>query len=326
MATDDNKPKIDPERLDTRVGGTRVDTLDGPKSGVTSSDIGGTGIEFDNAGGSKRTGIEAAFDEQEEKSIEEDLKAGDKEDDAEKKAEAKPVGEPDHEAPVPLPDFDDANEEVVAAYEERFLTPEGFPNQEALGAIIAANAAKEGGKPVLGDNEYAFLEKRGYPKAIVDDHIAGQIALQAKKEEAFQTYMGGPGAFEAMSEWASGTYTDAQKGRFNTIMNDREASEEAKQEQLDLLKSRFAAAGQKFTAPKKEAAPERRPAPPAPPKRALSPEVSTSSSAAAGGRAGPEPFRDAAEHRKAQAAAIREGDKSKIDLVRKRLQASTFWR
>lgn len=334
---EDKKPGIDPERLDTKVGGTRVDTLDGSKT-VTSSDIGGTGMEFDKEGGAKRTGIEAAFDgageadEQEEKDIEAGLKAGDKEEDAgeeAKKPEDKPEGEPDPNAPERLPDFDPetVTTEVLQAYEARYFTEDGKLNEDALAAVISANMAKEGGKPELGANEYAFLDKRlGLPKIIVDNYIEGAVALAARKEEAFNAYMGGPGAFDAMAEWASKSYTPEQKERFNTIMNDKKVSEAEKQEQLDLLKSRFAAAGQKFTPPKKTEEATRKGPPPAPVKRALSPPVSTSNSENAGGRAGPEPFKNADEHRKAQAAAIREGDKSKIDLVRKRLQASTFWR
>lgn len=328
----EKKPGIDPSRLDTKVGGTRVDTLDGPKSGVTSSDIGGTGIEFDKEGGAKRTGIDAAFDDAEEKDIEDSLKEGDKEEDAGEEAkteEDKPEGEPDPNAPEPLPEFDPANEEVAKAYEERYFTEDGKLNQEALAAVISANMTKEGGKPELNAGEYAFLEARlGLPRVIVDDHIKGTIALAAEKERAFNTYMGGEGAFEAMSAWAATAYTPEQKDRFNSIMADKTKTEAEKQEQLDLLKSRFAAAGQKFTSPKKDAGKEegRKAPPPAPVKRALSPPVTTSNSENAGGRAGPEPFKNAEEHRKAQAAAIREGDKSKIDLVRKRLQASTFWR
>lgn len=328
MADEDSKPKIDPARLDTQVGGTRVDTIDtarDPKAKTVSTDVGGAGIEFGTDGTTKRTGVEAAFDDNKDKAeedeLEADLKAGDEDDKVEDddKGEDAPA---DETAPEPLPDFDPENAEVLAAYEARYFKEDGTINEDALGAIVAAKVEK-GEAPELGANEYAFLEKRfGLPKVIVDDHIQGKIALQAERERAFNEALGGEAARPVKLDWAAKNYTDAQKERFKAAMQE---GGEAAREQIDLLNNRFEKAGGKVPAPAKgDAAKTNLPAPP--PRRPLSPQKSTAAAENPGGRAGIVPFANAEEHRKAQAAAIASGDKTKIDLVRKRVAASTFWK
>lgn len=55
----------------------------------------------------------------------------------------------------------------------------------------------------LSDGSYKELESMGYPKAIVDQFIAGQQAVMAREEQAVYDSVGGKQSYEQMVQWAS---------------------------------------------------------------------------------------------------------------------------
>lgn len=55
----------------------------------------------------------------------------------------------------------------------------------------------------LSDESYKNLEGMGYPKAIVDQFIAGQQAVIAREEQAVYDSVGGKDTYASMTQWAS---------------------------------------------------------------------------------------------------------------------------
>lgn len=55
----------------------------------------------------------------------------------------------------------------------------------------------------LSDESYKSLEGMGYPKAIVDQFIAGQQAVIAREEQAVYDSVGGKETYASMTQWAS---------------------------------------------------------------------------------------------------------------------------
>ena len=55
----------------------------------------------------------------------------------------------------------------------------------------------------LSDESYKNLEGMGYPKAIVDQFIAGQQAVMAREEQAVYDSVGGKETYANMTKWAS---------------------------------------------------------------------------------------------------------------------------
>lgn len=140
-----------------------------------------------------------------------------------------------------LPEFDIESEEVVKAYEAKYTHAEdGTLNLDAFNAELAANEAKDG-KPNVNEGSRKFLkEVYGVSDALIDRHIEGLVAIREAQDAAFYAKAGGQEVYEQMLGWATGDggYTPAQKERFNAAI--LKGGEEA-EEQIELLKTRFAA-------------------------------------------------------------------------------------
>lgn len=62
----------------------------------------------------------------------------------------------------------------------------------------------------LSDNSYGELEQMGFPRALVDQFIAGQQAVIAREEQSVFESVGGQSAYEQMIQWA-GSNLSAQE-------------------------------------------------------------------------------------------------------------------
>lgn len=237
--------------------------------------------------------------------------------DAKAPEETPPAGDAD--TSEPLPDFNPEDPEVTAKYDERYFTEKGL-NQDTLGQEVYANSQKEGGKPVLNEGTYKYLEaKLGVTRDMADAHIAGQIALKQQNDATFYGMVGGEEAWKAQLAWGSANYTPEQKARFRKAMD--AGGEEAK-EAAELLGTRFTKAGGKVPLPAETPAPVRagfgRPE-----RRAASPAKTTATAAGGGAGGTPaEPYADQKEYNAALKAAGR--DPAAQAKVRKRLAASPW--
>jgi hypothetical protein len=70
----------------------------------------------------------------------------------------------------------------------------------------------------LSDASYAELEKLGYPKATVDNYIAGQQAVAAQLAQQVFAVVGGQDKMQQMMTWAEGSFTPAEQTAFNEAM------------------------------------------------------------------------------------------------------------
>lgn len=329
MSTADDSNKAG---LEIVVGNNRgaatLDFTDGEAGTVKSSEVSGGGLDFEADGKVSRTGLgnrEAGEVEPEDDLEDEDL--GDDGDDK-KPAEGEEPGADDkteeETTEDDLGDFDPDNEETVSKFDAKF-TVEGEGggaeiNQAAFSAEVDADL-KAGGTGSLKPATYEYLKARfGVTKEYADSLIKGQLALRSQNEDAFYAKVGGAETYAKKLEWAKTGYTPAQKARFNAAVA---AGGEEAADALDLLNAKYAAAnkgaedGDGKDVGKRPGIGIRRPA---------SPKKSTTTSANPGGGTDLKPFADAEEHRKAQAEALKSGDKAKLDLVRKRLVKSTFWK
>lgn len=149
---------------------------------------------------------------------------------AEPTKEEQPPAQPNDSAKIEKPAETDA---------EKALSQVGLDFAE-----FSASYETNGGK--LTDADYAKLESKGIPKAIVDTHIQG---LQLIAQNAFNTavaHVGGAEQFNAMRNWAASTLTDAELSAYNTSVS---AGGESMKLALTGLKARFAEAS-KSTEPR----------------------------------------------------------------------------
>ena len=250
-----------------------------------------------------------------------DAAEGEDPDAAEKEAAE---GDTDGNAPEPLPDYDDANEEVKKAYEERYITADGTINEAAFG--LEAEQAEDGSYK-LKPNHYAFLKAQfGVSEQMVNDYIAGQAEKQAKATAAFYEGFGGKESFEAAGKWAAANYTDAQKAKYAAAL---EKGGEAFLEQAELLRLRFTAANPKAPEPKADGEGE------TPARKPLSPQRTTGKGGTGTQTPNPQPpvgkpyannDEYLADLRKAN-RLVKEGkDLNAVANVERRLERSTFWK
>ncbi|WP_269929948.1 hypothetical protein [Aminobacter sp. HY435] len=315
--TDGTKPSVDPSRLELSVGGGGADSLDAVRGGgnkVKSTEDGGQGIDFETDGSITATGLDKVKPKEEnsEETTEEDNEGGDKPSETE-------ATEGDNSD---LGEWDPENTEVGAKFDERYFKEGSELNMDAFTTEVAANAAKEGGTPVLNEATYGWLKDRmGVSKTYADSIIKGQLALRQQNEDAFYTRVGGKEVYTQKQVWAKENYTPEQKARFNAAIK---AGGSEAEEALELLNTRWEKAGNKAPEAKREEVRKGLPT-----KRPASPAKTTQAAQNPGGTGNVKPFANGDEHRAALKEAQRAapGDRvAQLDLVRKRLAASTFWK
>lgn len=311
-------------RLEVATGSGNTTSLEqGGKPVSKSSD----GVMLDMSGeGSEQQGINAHHtteletedltDEGKDATTDETKAEGDEAGD--KKAE----GSEQDAGPTadPLPDYDPANAEVAAKYDERFLTEhtdeaDGSKsvvlNREAIADEIRANMAKaEGATERPNEGTYKYLkDKLGITRDLVDAAIEGEKAKFTQAKAAMDEVTGGEEAWKAKLAWAStttgtdgkdilGGYTKAQVDRFNAAMKE---GGEAAREQIELLNERYAkanpGAATAKAAPAKPGIGVRRPASPAK-------SATTGANTQSGGAPSAKPFANQGEYNK-ELASIR---------------------
>jgi hypothetical protein len=67
----------------------------------------------------------------------------------------------------------------------------------------------------LSDNSYGELEQMGFPRALVDQFIAGQQAVIAREEASVFESVGGQPAYEQMIQWAGASLSPAEVDAYN---------------------------------------------------------------------------------------------------------------
>lgn len=125
--------------------------------------------------------------------------------------------------------------------------------EEEAGAILkvagldvkpfADEFAKNGG---LSEDSYKKLEEAGFPKAVVDQYIAGAKAntvLSQQKEAEIKGLVGGNDAYTEMVRWAKDNLTAEEIQAYDRIMHS--GDEEAIRFAVTGLKARFSADGGK---------------------------------------------------------------------------------
>lgn len=212
-----------------------------------------------------------------------------------------------------LPAFDPSNQEVVQQYETSYLGKDGEPNLDSLASVWLKSAKRDASGNVTGalpDDVYKFLDQRGYSKDLVKSVEAGQIALLQQSEQALYARAGGQQHLQAAMEWGKkGGYTQAQRQRFNAIINgtDREAAIE----QVDLLMQRYGAATGNGRRPVSRVNPRR--------------SVAASASASGQGDGGLKPYANYEEYKEDLRKAQKEGNQKLLNENRARLKVSKWY-
>lgn len=67
----------------------------------------------------------------------------------------------------------------------------------------------------LSDDSYSQLETMGYPKAIVDQFIAGQQAVIAREEQSVFESVGGRDSYDQMVQWAGNSLSQQEIEAYN---------------------------------------------------------------------------------------------------------------
>jgi hypothetical protein len=318
-------------RLEVGSGGGITSSLDkGGKPVTKSSD----GIMLDVSDeGTEQQGINAHSTELETEDLTDEGKAKDGEETGEDKPKEDGEATGDDKPYEPLPDFDPANEEVAAKYDERFLSSdeEGAQvlNTAAIADEIRANMAKaEGATERPNEGTYKWLkEKLGITRDMVDAHIEGEKAKFVQAKEAMDAVTGGEEVWAQKLAWASskdgkpGGYTKEQVDRFNAAMA-KGGAEAA--EQIELLNERYAKANPGTATPaKKPGIGVRRPASPAK-------SATTGANTQSGGAPSAKPFPDKAAYDKELATirAMKPGAEqdAKHRELRARTAVSPWWK
>jgi hypothetical protein len=71
----------------------------------------------------------------------------------------------------------------------------------------------------LSDEQYAKLEKAGYPKTLVDQFTAGQQAILDQRSASVYSAVGGEESYGEMLEWAGDNLDSKQIAAFNKTVN-----------------------------------------------------------------------------------------------------------
>lgn len=225
-----------------------------------------------------------------------------------------------------LPEFDHANDEVVAKYDEKYLMDAEDSSGDKVINLNAFNAEMnaiyaETGKPDISPDGRAYLKKVfGIPDAAIDTHLAGLLAKAEQADNAIYGAVGGKETYDAAHAWAtSGGYTDAQKASYNKAMESANKGDStALLEQAELLKSRFAASGGKVAGGSK-AFGVRRGSSPA---RVAGDGAPSQRVAPKGPAADTAIYASSEQHRVAQNEAYASGDPAKIKAVSEKLRRS----
>jgi hypothetical protein len=95
----------------------------------------------------------------------------------------------------------------------------------ALSAADVLSAATEefANDGALSDDMFDKLEKVGYPRAMVEDYIAGQTARAENYESNIKSLVGGPEAYDKMAEWARTNLDDSEREAFNEAVRGKSA-------------------------------------------------------------------------------------------------------
>lgn len=143
-----------------------------------------------------------------------------------------------------LPAFDANNQEVVEQYTTAYIKENGEPNIDALSSAWFKNAKQDASgnwEGSLPDDVYTYLDTQGFPKDLVKSVEAGQIALLQQQQTSLYARAGGADNLKKAVEWGKGGgYTEAQRARFNSLVNGRDNA--AALDQIDLLMQRYQAA------------------------------------------------------------------------------------
>jgi hypothetical protein len=76
----------------------------------------------------------------------------------------------------------------------------------------------------LSDDQYAKLEKAGYPKTLVDQFTAGQQAILDQRSASVYAEVGGEDSYGEMLEWAGDNLDSKQIAAFNKTVNGTDMS------------------------------------------------------------------------------------------------------
>lgn len=301
MADDKNtaapKPTMEVETVVAAKGATSFEA--GSEKAVTGA---GTGLTFEAGQDKLVRGLPEGDEEQETPSDDAETPEGEAagEEDA-------PETEGDDTAPEPLPDFDLDNEDVVAKYDAKYITPEGkldvtgSLSEEFWANYDPANPSKPG----LGENTYKYLEERfGLDRAAVIEVEQGQVARQQKQQQEFYQRVGGKARYEAAVNWGRANYTPEQQAAFNAA---RQKGGTAFDDAVDALLHRYG-----------KVAPQQQQGRRGPPRRPSTPSRDATGKSGVGGSSGQarDVFASAAEYNAAIAEARKSGDAKKVEAVR----------
>lgn len=138
----------------------------------------------------------------------------------------KKLGEQSGEETPEDENTDDANQE---GDEEQDVEAKEGDQTEAR--KVADDAAKKAGLDLnelsksywesgsLTDEQFASLEKAGYPRDLVNQFIAGQEAVLAQRSQAVYASVGGEESYQAMIEWAGDNLSPKEIAAFNKTVN-----------------------------------------------------------------------------------------------------------
>ncbi|QSI31472.1 hypothetical protein GNX71_18565 [Variovorax sp. RKNM96] len=149
-------------------------------------------------------------------------------------------------SPAVVPPVTKTPEEVAAeAALEAAKTPE-VRAAEAAALVAAAKpaavdlatySAEYAASGALSEASYSALEAGGYPKALVDQFIAGQQATITAHRAAVFASAGGEAEYTAMAAWAGANLTPAEIAAFDSSVSSPNAALAA--QAVTALKARF---------------------------------------------------------------------------------------
>lgn len=133
---------------------------------------------------------------------------------------------------------ENAEETEENAEEETNKEPSGDPVRDLLTSkgidydALTEQYAADGG---LSDESYAKLEEQGYPKALVDNYLAGEQMRIEQAETRLYSIVGGKDQFAVMAGWAASALSEKEVQSLNTAFaSGNEASAEMAMSTLKL--------------------------------------------------------------------------------------------
>lgn len=121
---------------------------------------------------------------------------------------------------------EESTEEAVEVTLESISEGEGMLSDDEFGYFFNEYDSGEG---ALSDESYEALAKRGFPKELVNQHIAGTKALVAQNETELHSIVGGKDDYQSMLVWASKNLSEGEAQRFDAIVtgSDQDAAKDA---------------------------------------------------------------------------------------------------